>query len=152
MITYANLSSLFTDIITTLDKLSALQMEKLNAAKQRNLELLDHCMNQEQAFSMSLRGYEQKRNRILKELQLADIPLTQLPSHVPAEKYTEFSKLAESLRHSYEIYTSSEQTARTVLERDLKQIEQALKQRGLDPELTPTAFHTTSPSHTDLKV
>ena len=150
--TYSHLSSLFADIITTLDKLSALQIEKLNAAKQQNLELLDHCMKQEQAYSMTLHGYEQKRNRILKELQLTDIPLMQLPSHVPAEQYTEFAKLAESLRRSYEIYTSSENTARTVLERDLKQIEQVLKQRGLDPELTPTAFRTTSPSHTDLKV
>lgn len=150
--TYSHLSALFTDIITTLDKLSALQIEKLNAAKQQDLALLDRCMKQEQAFSMTLRGYEQKRNRILQELQLADVPLMQLPAHVPAELSTEFSKLVESLRRSHEIFISSQNTARTVLERDLKQIEQVLKQRGLDPELTPSAFHTTSPSHTDLKV
>lgn len=152
MMTYANLSSLFSDIIVTLDKLSALQIEKLNAAKQKDLKLLDDCMKREQAFSMTLRGYEQKRKRILSDLQLTNIPLMQLPSHVPAELSAEFSKLTESLHRSHEIFVSSQNTVRTVLERDLKQIEQVLKERGLDPELTPSSFRTTSPSHTDLKV
>ena len=150
MITYANLSSLFTDIITTLDKLSALQMEKLNAAKQRNLELLDHCMKQEQAVSLTLRGLEQKRGRLWRDLGLQSVALRDLPQHFPPEGQPEARRAVNRLLEQYQALRSAQEPTRILMEHRIQLIEEELARRGADQ--TPGGATRRGPSHTDMKV
>ena len=49
----------------TLEELAQVEREKNDAVSEGNLSRVEECMKREQALSMSLRGLEQKRSRML---------------------------------------------------------------------------------------
>lgn len=81
-------------------------------------------MKREQAMSLSLRGYDQRRDAMLAALGLpANLTLRQLESHSPEEFRLETKAVAEELRNQYEIFQAASQAARNTLEVNLRAIE-----------------------------
>ena len=72
-----------SELQQALDALSALEQRKIAAVRAGNLDELDQCMKQEQAAALDLRGREQKRTALMKELGLEQVSLRALPDHCP---------------------------------------------------------------------
>ena len=55
---------LLRDLTHTLEQLTRVEREKNEAAAAGDVQGVEACMKREQAMSMSLRGYDQKRDEI----------------------------------------------------------------------------------------
>ena len=62
-----------------LDQLTQVARTKAIAAHNGDMEQLDQCMKQEQAFSMSLRSMDHRRDQMLEAMGLHDVVLSQMP-------------------------------------------------------------------------
>lgn len=123
---YEGYLSLLRGLIHTLAQLTETAQSKVAAVRQDDLAALDECMKREQAFSMSLRGYEQKRRVALAALGIEGVSLSGLASHYPAELQREAKTVSEELFRQYQIYSSTAEVARTTLECNLHEIEKFL--------------------------
>ena len=68
-----------------LDTLSAVEQQKIAAVRSGDLAALDACMKQEQAAALSLRGREQHRKAMLRDLGLEHVSLAELSRHCPPQ-------------------------------------------------------------------
>ena len=116
-----------------LDRLAALAQEKADAARQDDLLALDEVLKQEQAMTLTLRGLEQRRQKLLPQLGLKDTKLSGLLSKCPPELQDEAREATEELRRSYQVYRSCADMARNTLELTLHQIEKIVTTAGIDP-------------------
>ena len=110
----------------TLDQLSALAQEKTAAVRRDDLLAVDGCMKREQALSLSLRALDRKREKLLTDMGLRDLKLSEFAQHCPEELRQEAKTAAEKLRIRYALYRSAADVARTTLECNLHQIEKLL--------------------------
>lgn len=127
----------FKDYLTFLQKLhqeltelNAVEQKKIAAVQAGDLDTLDACMKQEQAATMALRGQEQRRNQLLKQLGLEQIPLRELPRHAPAALRSETQQTVEQVMRAYQVLSSAQGAARTLMESDLRKIERQLERGG----------------------
>ena len=130
MAEYREFLQLLSELQREIDRLCQVGKEKLAAARGHDLDKLNECMKQEQAASLSLRGMEQRRERLLGQLGLAGVPLQELPRRCPEEYRGQTGELAEALVRSYTVYQSVQKPDLTLLERDLRAIEKELESRG----------------------
>lgn len=126
--------SLMENLGQRLDELTELEQTKTLAVGRGDLDGLDECMKREQVVSLSLRGMEQKRSKLLAELGLSGVRLRDLPDHVPQDMKREAKALAEKVRQKYELFQSASDAARNTLECNLHAIEQIQKARNAEPE------------------
>lgn len=131
---------LLRELNATLDRLSCLAQEKSSAVHQNDLMALDEVLKQEQAMTLNLRGLEQKRLKLLAQLGLEDVPLTELPGKYPPHLTDEARRTVEELRHGYAIYRSHADAARNTLELNLHQIEKVIAASGADPKLVAAGY------------
>ena len=124
----------------TLDRLTPLARQKAEAVRGDDLLALDEVLKQEQALSLNLRGLELKRQKLVPQLGLDNVPLSRLPEHCPTQLVDEARKTASALRESYEIYRSYADMARNTLELNLHQIDKALADAGVDPKLAAQGY------------
>lgn len=117
----------------TLEQLTAIEKEKTDAARRDDLAALNECMKREQAMSLTLRAMDQKRMKLLQELGLETTALADFASGCPEELRGEARAAAEKLRGSYAIYRSTADLARYTLERNLRQIDSFLAEKGGEP-------------------
>ena len=96
----------------TLKELTQLEQEKNAAASAGNLAGVEACMKREQVMSLSLRGYDQKRDAMLADLGMSGIPLRGLEDRCPEEFRLETKKVAEELRQQYELFQTASRAAR----------------------------------------
>ena len=80
-------------------------------------------MKREQVLSLSLRGCDQKRDKLLAQLGLTGVGLRDLERHSPEEHRLETKAVAEELRQQYEIFQTASKLARHTLEANLRAIE-----------------------------
>ena len=118
-----------SDLRQSLDALSALEQRKIAAVQAGNLDELEQCMKQEQAAALELRGREQKRAALLRELGLEQVPLRELPNQCPPQFRGHASEVVEQVRRSYQVLSSAQTAARTLMESDLRHIQQELERR-----------------------
>ncbi len=122
-----------------LEELTAVAREKVAAAHTGDLQALDRCMKQEQAFSMTLRGMDQKRAKMLAEMGVSDVPLSQLAEYYPEELRAQAAKAAEGALARYDSYISASNAAFTALECVLKDIERMMPEDQRDLGNQPPA-------------
>ena len=125
--------SLLREVSTTLEQLTDIAQHKTDAVLRDDLMGLDECMKQEQALSLALRGFEQKRLAALPGLDLVGVPLSMLSVHYPLDCQSEAKAVSEGLLNQYLIYNSAAEVARSTLECNLHQIEKILAEAGADP-------------------
>lgn len=149
---YDDLLHFLGELRETLERLTAVQGEKRDSVQ--DLEALNECMKREQALSLSLRGMESRREKLLSELGLAEVPLREVPKHCPPGCREEAARAVEQVLRSYEVLRSAQGAARTMLEGRLHQIEGELERRGMAPEEDlplPAAPRRGERGHTDFK-
>ena len=116
---------LMESLTKTLEELTQVERDKNAAASAGDLRGVEDCMKREQVLSLTLRGYDQKREAMLAALGLTGVPLSRLEEHSPEEHYLAVKAAAEELRRQYEIFQAASQAARTTLEVNLRAIERA---------------------------
>lgn len=118
----------------TLEQLTELARQKSIAVRNDDLMGVSDCMKQEQAISLSLRGMDAKRTKMLSELGLEGVPLSGLATHCPEDLRARAREVSDSLRSKFNVYTSAADVARTSLECNLHEIE---KMMAATPEAAP---------------
>lgn len=107
----------------TLEQLSQVERDKNAAASRGDLKGVEDCMKREQVMSLTLRGYDQKRDAMLAELGLQGVTLRQLVNHSPEELRLETKSVVEEVRRQYDIFQAASAAARNTLEVNLRAIE-----------------------------
>ncbi|MCI2106687.1 MAG: flagellar protein FlgN [Intestinimonas sp.] len=123
---YAYLT-LLQELSAALADLTKIEQEKTQTVRNDDLGGLNECMKQEQALTMTLRGYEQKRMALLHALGLNGVPLNGLLSHAPEDCLDETKRTVEELRRQYSLFRGASEVARDTLECNLHQIEKILQ-------------------------
>lgn len=121
--------SFLSQLRQALDSLTALEQEKIQAVQAGNLEALDECMKREQVATLDLRGREQKRIQLLKQLGLEQVSLRDLPTHCSPQDRGQAAQLSEQVLRSYQVLSSAQQAARTLMESNLRHIQKELDRR-----------------------
>lgn len=146
---YAAYLSLLREISAALGKLSDSARQKTKAVRQDDLNQLSQILKEEQALSLSLRSWEQKRSLLLEQLGLSGVPLRELAAHYPDDLRLEAKKTVEDLRGQYRLYQGAAEVARNTLECNLHEIEKILKASGAD--LSSGATQPPPPLRTDFR-
>ena len=120
-----------------LDALSGVEQQKISAVRSGDLGALDACMKQEQAAALSLRGREQHRKAMLRDLRLEHVSLADLPRHCPPQEQERTAAISQQVLRSYQVLSSAQQTARTLMESRLHRIERELEQREAEHPSAP---------------
>ena len=123
----------------TLEKLTEVEREKAQAVGRGDLDAVDACMKREQAFSLNLRGFDQKRVKMLAQLGIPDTTLRQLEDHAPPEAVPETKRAVEKVLQRYQVFQSASEVARTALECNLHEIDRLQLLKELHNEATPEA-------------
>lgn len=122
-----------------LEQLTQVARAKAIAAHNGDLEQLDQCMKQEQAFSMSLRGMDQRRDQMLAQMGLQGVVLTQLAANYPQELRSQAAQTAERTLKCYDGYVAASNAALTSLECVMRDIERMMPENQPRPEAGPDA-------------
>ncbi len=125
---------LLRDLGASLDQLSQLAQEKMASVRQDDLIALDEVIKQEQAMSLNLRGLEQRRLKLMDQLELSGVPLDNLSGHYPKDLQLQAKHTTQALRRSYELYRSYADAARSTLELNLHELDKAIAASGGAPE------------------
>ena len=123
---------LMRDLTKTLSTLTEVERAKNEAASQGDLIKVEDCIKKEQVLSLTLRGYDQKRDKLLAELGLRGVTLSQLEQHSPDEFQLETKAVVEKLRRQYKLFQAASQVARDTLEVNLRVIEHFQAQKAGD--------------------
>ena len=135
----------------TIRQLAEIERSKTVAVSQGRLEDVETAMRQEQALSLSLRGFDQKRDTMLAKLGLTGVPLRDLVSHAPEDLLMETKRVSETLRGEYEQFQTASQVARNTLECNLRAIEKLRVQLGEEPPAPNPKEAPQQPSQYDLR-
>ena len=141
---------LLQSILSNLSQLTKLVHRKIEVAQMDDLEALDEILNEEQALALALRGLEQKRLNLLRELDLSEVPLAQLSAHFPPEMEEAVRQTAAELMEQYRTYHDGAQTARGILEHNLREVDRVLAVLNADPAGNP-GHVTQTPSSPSAK-
>jgi len=145
MTSWQDYLKLLRSLTKTLEQLSDVERKKTEAVSRGDLLAVDECMKREQALSLSLRGFDQKREAALRDLGLEQVKLRQLADHAPDELLLETRKVVETLQRQYEIFQAASTVARNTLECNLRVIERMQQEQ----ESAPAGD---APRQTDLRI
>ena len=123
----------------TMDQLAEIERKKTEAVSSSNLNAVEDCMKREQALSLSLRGFEQRRTAMLSKLGIPDTSLSQLEQYSPEGLELETRRAVEDLRRQYEMFQSAASVARNTLECNLRVIERMRASQEKAAEAAPPA-------------
>ena len=130
--TWQDYLKLLTGLTKTLAQLSGVEQKKTEAVSRGDLLAVDECMKQEQVLSLSLRGFDQKREAALRALGLEGVKLSGLAARAPEDQLLETRQVVEGLQRQYEIFQAASQVARNTLECNLRMIERLQAQADQD--------------------
>ena len=122
-----------------MDQLAEIERKKTEAVSSSNLNAVEDCMTREQALSLSLRGFEQRRTAMLSKLGIPDTSLSQLEQSSPEGLELETRRAVEDLRRQYEMFQSAASVARNTLECNLRVIERMRASQEKTAEAAPPA-------------
>ncbi len=122
-VTFAEYLRFLEKLTGVLEQLTDIAKEKCGAVRKDNLAGLDDCMKREQVLSLSLRSMDRQREKMLAELGLSGVPLSGLAHRCPEELQMQAKQTADKLRRQFKVYQSAAETARSMLEINLHEIE-----------------------------
>lgn len=138
---YLDYLALLENLRKSLEQLTGLARQKTNAVRGDDLAALDGILKQEQVISLSIRGYDQKRLQLLKQLELEAVALSALPQHYPEDLRRQAKDGVEALQREYRIYRSAAEVARNTLECNLHEVEKLLAKAGGETAVGPGYVH-----------
>lgn len=120
---YQAFLALLASLQESLDQLSTLTRQKVDAVSKDDLMALDGIMKQEQALTLAFRGMEQNREKLLNELGCGGMPLSRLPERFPPAVQGEARQAVAALQSRYQEYRRGAASARVLLEGRLREID-----------------------------
>lgn len=114
---------LLEKIADTLAEVSEMQKGKKVAVDKGDLDKLDGMMKQEQVFTMTLRGYEQKRLKALSALGVPPGRVSDLEKFMPAAVKTQGKRTVAKLQQNFKQYVTASTATKETLEYHLNMIE-----------------------------
>ena len=152
MVDFSEYLNFLEELEHTLQQLVDVEQKKSAAVSARDLDALNDCMKREQAFSMTLKGFEQKRARLLAALGLEDVSLRELPSRCPPEHREAARRMSERLINQYRILSSAQEPSRILMEGRPGAAEGGRRRRGRGEEGPPPASPPGPATPPDLRV
>lgn len=132
MASWQDYLKLMRSLTRTLEELTRVERDKNDAVSRGDLPGVEACMKKEQVLSLTLRGYDQKRDAMLAALDLRGMTLNQMESRCPEELRLEAKAVAEELRQQYALFQAASEVARDTLECNLRAIERIQAARAGD--------------------
>ncbi len=123
---YEDYLQYLADLADVLDQMTEVTKVKNKAAKAGDLVAVEEMMKKEQVFSMTLRGMDQKRDKMLKEMGLEGVPLSKLAENYPPELFDQARKAAEHAAKRFEVFHRTSEAARVTMECALHDIERMM--------------------------
>lgn len=116
-----------------LENLTELNVKKLAAAQKDDLMGLNELLNQEQAQALNFRGLELTRDKLLPQLGLESVPMSEIPGRFPPAMQGEARQAVAELKDRYAAYRQAAGKTRTLLEQNLHEVENIIVQLGGPP-------------------
>ncbi len=137
---FEGMIKLINELTDVLIKLADMQRQIVTSVREDDLGKLADYMKHEQVFSLTLRNIEQKRLKLQDELGLKEVKLSELPLKVEDEDVKiKIKNAADKLSAQYKIVRSTSDAARSILESNLRRVEQTMKKMGVDPSQIQTS-------------
>ncbi len=131
MTEYSEYLTFLSELHRELAHLIEITRQKIQALEKNDLDKLNACTRQEQASALALRGCELRRQKILTELSLADVPVREMANHCPpqykAETEASVTQVLQDMQQLRDIQTP----VRTLMEQELRDINRELERRGV---------------------
>lgn len=122
----------FIDIIEQLIQLFKdlipIEEKKREAAQVNNISHVEECMVKEQSAILKLRGLEQERERILKDMGIAGVAFREMIEQCP-EHAERLQPLFSELAIQIQIFREISEGADVVIRTNLNQIENTIKMK-----------------------
>lgn len=148
---YRDYLRFLSDLHQELEHLIQIGQQKIDAVRSHDLDELNTCIRQEQAISLSLRGMDQKRQKILSALGMEQVPLRKLADCCPKEFQAETACLIEKILRDNHIIESIQTPVRSVLEQELRLIQSELEARGVEQDRNPNYQSTPAARPAELR-
>ena len=132
--------AVISEFIVFFDNLAATENQKLNAALNHDVVLIEECMKKEQAEVLRFRGLDKKRTDIQNALQFKDMRLMDILPLIDSSRSLECSLLFGQLNESLKIYRSTFETAKSAIETNLYRINRALAEAGKKSSSSPQVY------------
>lgn len=131
---YEDFLQYLAEFADTLDQMTEVTKTKNKAAKAGDLVTVEAMMKKEQVFSMTLRGMDIKRDKMLKEMGLGGVPLSKLAENYPPELFDRARKAAEHAAKRFEVFSCASEAARVTMECMLHDIERMMPESQPVPQ------------------
>lgn len=136
------------ELCRILDEITALEQQKIQAIQNNDLALLHEYMKQEQAVALQLRGQEQKRTALLRQLGLENTSLRQLSDLCPPPLQNRAREVVQQVQDSYQVLSSAQSASRTLMESKLRAIQGEMERRE---EVRPAPPSASGVTHSDFR-
>lgn len=124
----------YLDLLDTMresvEELSRLAERKIEAVSNDDLMALDEVLKREQALTLSFRGLEQSKEKLLSQMGMKEVPLNQLPARYPLELRESARQAVSALQTEYQTYRDHASAAREKLEQNLYEVESIIANLG----------------------
>lgn len=124
---FSQLKPLLHQYVQLFHEMEQTETAKAQAAESYDIERLNHCMKEEQAFILRMKGHEKKRQDLFRSLSISsDIPLSELLPFLPANQQKQFQEPFDDLRRAYDGFQSAYRQATEFLQRNGKVVDDEL--------------------------
>lgn len=115
-----------------------LEQEKLNAAASNQVTFVEDCMKREQALLLKIRGLDQKRESVLKELGYQGKTFREIIDMQEGKEKEKLCALFEDFSKAIKEFSSINEEALKIIKVNLHQIDKVLgtQQAGSDVHIT----------------
>lgn len=152
MYTLDDFIDLLEKLILLFDDLTDVEQTKLNAIKKRDIDALNDCMKEEQAYLLQFRGLDKKRESMQKELGFENMKLTEIIPTLKDKQYKdEFQELYDALKETMNYYQQIHNSAKSIIETRLIGIERAIDILKDSSTPAPSTYSSDGQVHNNAK-
>ncbi len=128
MYTLDDFLDLAEKLILLFDDLTDIEQTKLEAVTEKNIDSLNECMKEEQAYLLQFRGLDKKREAIQKDLGVEKKKFSEIISMVEDKKYKEeLEELFATLKETMDFYQQIHNNVKHLVEINLHSIDKTLE-------------------------
>lgn len=126
----SSFQELIRQLIGLFDRMIPLEQSKLEVVSRNQVTRLEDIIKKEQAEIMSLRGLDQKRERLQEELGWKDLSFQEILGRLSEEQRPDMKQLFDELAARVTAFRSVTESSRTIMEVNLHAINQMAARQG----------------------
>ena len=143
---------LLEKLILLFDDLADVEQTKLDAVKERNVDTLNDCMKEEQAYLLQFRGLDKKRETVQKEFGFENMKFSEIIPTIKDKQYKdEFQELYDTLKETMNYYQQIHNSAKSIIETRLIGIERAIDILKDSSTPAPSTYSSDGQVHNNAK-